>query len=474
MANNRKTAFVVDDDESTRTYLARFLSSRNFSVETAKSAEETIARLSGGFCPSVITLDLMLPGVTGKEVLAYLRKQDLSIPVVVLSGMGQIRNVVDAMKLGASNYLVKPFEEEELILAIESAMEKQELRDEIKNLHSQMDGIPAFADTVSASPRMLRIKEMARQVADTDVPILIMGESGVGKEILVRFIHANSSRSDKPLVKVNCAALPHELLESELFGHERGAFTGALTEKPGKFELAGKGTLLLDEIAEMSPHLQAKLLHILQDGEFFRLGGKRPIHANCRVLAATNKKLFDLVTRGDFREDLFYRLNVIPIEIPPLRERKDDIPLLSNYFLQKYRLQYNPSLQALPPEILDAFSNYDWPGNVRQLENVVKRYLILPDPSSVFAELHSGATREKAPSSNGYQLKEISAQAAERAEREMVLRLLDETNWNRKQAARRLGICYKALLNKLKKWQVRPPRTHHGAPEEAEVEVVSS
>jgi two-component system response regulator AtoC len=258
-------------------------------------------------------------------------------------------------------------------------------------------------------------------------------------------------------VKVNCAALPNELLESELFGHERGAFTGALSEKPGKFELAGKGTILLDEIAEMSLHLQAKLLHVLQDGEFARLGGRRSIHANCRILASTNRKLSTLVPRGEFREDLYYRLNVIPIDIPPLRERREDIPLISNYLFQKYRLRYNPSLQRLPAELLGAFAAADWPGNVRQLENIIKRYLILPDVGSVLSELSHPALSDDAPAVNSHHLKEVSAQAAERAEKEMVLRLLDETNWNRKQAAQRLGICYKALLNKLKKWQIRPP-----------------
>jgi two-component system response regulator AtoC len=456
---SERKVLVVDDDESTRTYLARFLSSQEYQVECASSADEAVALLANGYIPNVVTLDLLLPEPTGKDVLTFLKRRNLSIPVIVLSGIGQTRSVVDIMQLGAADYLVKPFEEEELLLAIENVLEKQELREEIKNLQQQLENAPAYTDVVSSTPRMLRIKEIARQVADTDVPVLITGESGVGKEILAHFIHANSGRADKPFVKVNCAALPNELLESELFGHERGAFTGALSEKPGKFELAGKGTILLDEIAEMSQHLQAKLLHVLQDGEFARLGGRRSIHASCRILASTNRKLSTLVSRGDFREDLFYRLNVIPIEIPPLRERKDDIPLISNFLFQKYRLRYNPSLQRLPPDLLAAFVAADWPGNVRQLENVIKRFLILPELNSVLAELSHPALSEDAPAAptGSYQLKEVSAQAAERAEKEMVLRLLDETNWNRKQAAHRLGICYKALLNKLKKWQIRPP-----------------
>jgi DNA-binding NtrC family response regulator len=457
----QRTIMVVDDDESTRNYLGRFLSSRGYTVTCAESAEDLFSRMAGGISPNVIILDLTLPGMHGKDALAQLKKQDTTIPVIIVSGEGQIRNVVDAMKLGASDYLVKPFEEEELELAIANVLEKQDLREEVKNLQQQLDQTPGFDEIVSANPKMLRIKEIARQVADTDVPILILGESGVGKEVLARFINNQSDRRDKPFVKINCAALPHDLLESELFGHERGAFTGALSEKPGKFELAGKGTILLDEIAEMSLQLQAKLLHVLQDGEFTRLGGRRALRANCRILAATNRKLAKVVGRGEFREDLYYRLHVIPIEIPPLRERRDDIPLLCNFIFKKYHQRYNSSLQKLPSELLETFSRYDWPGNIRQLENVIKRYLILPELAPVLAELEDSAPVAETPVSNSVMLKAVSAQAAERAEQAMVLRLLDETNWNRKQAAQRLGICYKALLNKLKKWQLKPPSRNH-------------
>jgi transcriptional regulator with PAS, ATPase and Fis domain len=305
---------------------------------------------------------------------------------------------------------------------------------------------------------MQRIKEVAKQVADADVPVLILGESGVGKEVLAKYIHRRSQRRDKPFVKINCAALPHDLLESELFGYERGAFTGALSEKPGKFEMADKGSILLDEIAEMSPALQAKLLHVLQDGEFSRLGGKRSIRADCRILASTNRKIADAVARGEFREDLYYRINVIQIEIPPLRERKDDIPLLCNALLKKYRDRYSNSVDHLPREVIDAFVRHNWPGNVRQLENAIRRYLIMPDLDMVVSELGSPAPQSVIPpTATGLLLKEKSAQAADQVEKEMVLRMLDQTNWNRKRAAQQLGICYKSLLNKLKKWEVRQP-----------------
>jgi transcriptional regulator with PAS, ATPase and Fis domain len=302
---------------------------------------------------------------------------------------------------------------------------------------------------------MLRIIDISRHVASTDVPVLILGESGVGKEVIASFIHEQSNRSDGPFIKVNCAALPHELLESELFGYERGAFTGAIRDKMGKFEQADKGTLLLDEIGEMSPHLQAKLLHVLQDGEFSRLGGKRSVKVNVRVLAATNKKLKEAVLKGEFRNDLYFRLNVIKLEVPPLRERREDIPLLCNHFVDKYRERYQSPVQQFPKDLMESFLRYDWPGNVRQLENVVKRYLILPD-SDVASELRSASSESAAPviQTSNVSLKEVAGQAAEIAEKEVVLRMLEETGWNRKESARRLRISYKALRNKLKKWQM--------------------
>ncbi|MBI2817570.1 MAG: sigma-54-dependent Fis family transcriptional regulator [Acidobacteria bacterium] len=456
---SKRSVLVVEDDESTRTYLLRFLTSRGYAAEGVDSGEAAEARLATSFTPNVILLDLLLPGMSGKEVLDKWRHQDAAIPVIVLSGIGQISSVVAAMKMGASDYLVKPFEEEELELAIENVLEKQSLKNELKTLHQKLDQNGDNNDILTTNPKMLRIYEVAKQVADADVPVLILGESGVGKEVLAHSIHTLSQRRERPFVKVNCAALPNDLLESELFGYERGAFTGALSEKPGKFEMADKGCILLDEIAEMSPHLQAKLLHVLQDGEFSRLGGKRSIRVDCRILASTNRKIAEAVARGEFREDLYYRINVIQIEIPPLRERKDDIPLISNALFKKYRDRYSSTLQHLPRELMDSFMRYEWPGNVRQLENAIKRFLIMPDLDLVMTELDSPAPIAQLESitPKALMLKEISALAADQAEKEMVLRMLDETNWNRKRAAAQLGICYKSLLNKLKKWEVRQP-----------------
>jgi len=428
-------------------------------VECAESGDQAVTRLAGGYVPSVIVQDIVMPGINGIEVLESVKKINPSIPVIILSAAGQIKTVVDAMKMGAADFLVKPFEEQELELAIENVVEKQKLKEEVKTLKRQLDSYDA-GDILSTNPKVLKIKEIAKHVADTDVPVLITGESGVGKEVLARYIHSHSSRHDKPFVKVNCAALPNDLLESELFGYERGAFTGALNDKPGKFELADKGTLLLDEIGEMTPHLQAKLLHVLQDSEYTRLGAKRTIRVDARVLASTNINLEEHVAGGKFREDLYFRLNVIRIDIPPLRERREDIPVLCNYFLCRYRDRYKSSIEEITPSLMDSFLRYEWPGNVRQLENAVKRYLILPDMNVNLSELKDQATSSSTapvaakPKEDNMSLKDVGTRAAEQAEKELVLRVLEETSWNRKQAARRLNICYKALLNKLKRWQI--------------------
>src|SRR6266850_6231698 len=384
---SKRSILVVDDDRSVRSYLSDFLASCGYSVECAESGDHAVTWLTSGQVPSVVVLDIVMPGINGIEVLENVKRINPTIPVIILSAAGQTKTVVEAMKMGAADFLVKPFEEQELELAIENVVEKQKLKEEVKTLKRQLDAYVDAGDILSTNPKVLKIKEIAKQVADTDVPVLITGESGVGKEVLARYVHAHSTRRDKPFVKVNCAALPNDLLESELFGYERGAFTGALNDKPGKFELADKGTLLLDEIGEMTPHLQAKLLHVLQDSEYTRLGGKRSIRVDARVVASTNINLEENVANGKFREDLYFRLNVIRVDIPPLRERREDIPILCNYFLCKYRDRYKSTVEEISTSLLDSFLRYDWPGNVRQLENAIKRYLILPDMNMNLTEL---------------------------------------------------------------------------------------
>ena len=452
MLTDRPTVWVVDDDPSTRSYLSDLLLSRGYAPRSFDSGEQVIRLISMSEQPALLLLDIRMPRVGGLEVLTALQQQRAHIPSIVLSGVDQVPTVVRAMLLGASDYLVKPLDEKDLESAIQRVLEHS------RNLQESSLQTPEAAFQTS-NKRMRQIQAVCDQVAGTDVPILILGESGVGKEVVSRYIHARSGRRD-PFVKVNCAALPGELLESELFGHERGAFTGAQREKPGKFELAGQGTIMLDEVAEMSPLLQAKLLHILQDGEYSRLGGTRTLTSEARVIAATNKQLHKLVAKLGFREDLYFRLNVITIEIPPLRARPEDIPLFCDCFVEKYRAKYNSSVRELPAELLAAFTRYPWPGNVRQLENAVKRFLILPNIEQARAELEvaSGEIPEPVPEVK-VSLKKLSAKAAETAERELIFRTLNEVNWNRKQAARNLNICYKSLLNKLHRWQLHERST---------------
>ena len=310
-----------------------------------------------------------------------------------------------------------------------------------------------------ANRQVEQIKEIAEQVADKDVPVLILGESGVGKEVVARHIHARSERRERPFVKINCAALPHGLLESELFGHEKGAFTGATQRTMGQFEVAADGTVLLDEIGEMDPVLQAKLLHVLQDKQFKRVGGKHLIDMQARVIATTNKNLDEAVAKREFREDLFFRLAVITLEIPPLRRRREDILPLAHHFLATYSEQYGSPVNELPEELSAEFLEYHWPGNVRELQNLIRRYVLLPDHHDVMSVFESRRLRGAADSMptaiNDPQasLIDIGVEAAERAEKEAVLRVLEETNWNRKEAAQRLNVCYKTLLNKLNKWR---------------------
>jgi two-component system, NtrC family, response regulator AtoC len=446
--SEKRIVWVVDDDDSTRNYLWEFLSTRGYEVQSLDSGEQAIRRLGNAQRPSLVLLDIRMPYIGGLEVLEVLEKQGRPVPAIVLSGIDQVSMAVKAMRLGAADYLVKPMKEEELERAIAKAIARYPAGE-------PQEFSPLTSEVVfpSSNRRMLQIKAICDQVARADVPVLILGESGVGKEVLAHYIHSQSGR-DEPFVKVNCAALPADLLESELFGHERGAFTGAMREKPGRFELAGRGTLMLDEIAEMSPLLQAKLLHILQDGEYSRLGGTRPMRSEARILAATNKRLQEIVSAGTFREDLYFRLNVITIEIPPLRDRPEDILPLCRRFVERYRVKYKSSVRELPLELEQGFARFHWPGNVRQLENSVKRFLILPDLQQALAELKRPTLQREISSPDKLSLKELSAEAAERAEKEVILRTLEEVNWNRKQAARQLNICYKSLLNKLRRWQL--------------------
>ncbi len=465
--NSRQTVFVVDDDQDLLRYLARLLSSKGYEVVTASSGAEALERLRGGFLPTVMILDLMLPEVDGMTILAQAKILYKDLPVVIVTAHGATKNIIEAVKLGAYDYLVKPFEPAELEVSLKNALEKKELIEEVTKLKEKVGEREEDEEFVTASEAMLKIKEKIRQISDTDVTILIQGESGVGKEVIARYVHAHSHRRNKPFVKINCAALPTELLESELFGYEKGAFTGAFRTKPGKFEIASGGTILLDEIADMSLPLQAKLLQVLQDGTFARLGGQKDVKADARVIAATNKNLEACVKNMSFREDLYYRLNIIDVYVPPLRERKEDILLLTKYLLEKYNKKYNGKMHNPSEQLLKLFMAYDWPGNVRELENVIKKLILLGDEAPIIEEIYrkisQRAVQQSTPqaATNHTDLKRIKKGAALAAEREIILNVLKQTKWNRSKAAEILNISYKALLYKMKDCGIKPPPGVH-------------
>jgi DNA-binding NtrC family response regulator len=468
---------VVDDDLAMGRLLAAQMVRRGFEVNKASSGDEAL-RVLRTFDPALVLLDLSLPGLGALDILGRIKQAKPEAAIVVISTRQDTETIFNASKLGADDYIVKPFEAPDLDLRINRVLEKHftgevpQLRDRVRRNHD-------FAALFGTSPRMEEVKNTIEQVADTTATVLIRGESGTGKEVVARMVYGQSGRVDKPFVKVNCAAIPHELLESELFGYEAGAFTGANRQKLGKFELANFGTLFLDEVSEMHPALQAKLLHVLQDGEFSRLGGKRDISVDVRVLAATNKPLERAVQEGAFREDLFYRLNVITIHIPPLRERREEIPVFLDFFLSKYSEFYGKQPRPFSDHATSLMIDYTWPGNIRELENLVKRYVIVGNEGQIIRELATHkpivtsfaaavplAVPEKPPADKPHtatipitagkvdgaapSLLEIGRRAAMSAEREAIEKVLMQTRWNRRQAAKILKISYKALLNKLK------------------------
>ncbi len=473
------TVLVIEDDDAAREALCEFLATAGYRVRPLRNGAEAIAAIGMSRVDAVL-LDLVIPEPDGFEVLRRIRARDLRVPVIVMSALSQAEDVVRAMKLGATDYLPKPFEVSELNLVLTRALEGPARRTVDVEGATPVGADGQDGDLLPPEPLsgpMERVWALVNRIADTDVPVLLIGESGVGKAVIARRIHATSRRAGRPFVKINCAALPGELLESELFGHEKGAFTGAHAEKPGKFELAHHGTIFLDEIGEMDPRLQAKLLQVLQDEEFYRVGGKRPVRVDARVVVATNRNLEAAIRQGTFREDLFYRLNVVTIRVPPLRERKEEIAPLVSHFVEKYRTRYGGGLEQVPAEVMERFHAYDWPGNVRELENLVRRLVVLRDPAMVLGELTPGAPSLAAPVANAASntvraepgglhaglpddapLKDVARRAARIAEREAILRALVRTGWNKRKAAKRLQISYKALLYKIKDCAIVDPR----------------
>lgn len=463
----KEKILIIDDEPSIRKYLQTLLEVDGYDVSAVVSGSDALELIGDGSKPDFIILDVLMPEMDGLETLRRLMTVDRGLNVIMLSCSNEVSTVVEAIRLGAHDYLTKPFEKPELDAALLKCRQKKELKAENQALREYCDQLTEDLSFLAASQQMLKIRQQILQIAPVDVPVFISGESGVGKEVVARMIHLRSSRRNQAFVKVNCAALPGELLESELFGFEQGAFTGALRAKPGKFELANKGTIFLDEIAEMSPHLQAKLLHVLQDNQFARLGARGAIQVDVRVLAATNVHVQEAMRTGRFREDLYYRLSVLSLHIPPLRERSDEIPMLFRHFLVKYAEKFQKIVPDPPPHVMEAALRYTWPGNLRELENFVKRYVILEDSEGSLRELleMTEARQRIAPSEETAAPREQGLKALVRslkdeAEMEAIAEALEKTNWCRKDAAKLLGISYKALLYKMRQFNLDSGRAN--------------
>jgi DNA-binding NtrC family response regulator len=442
----------VDDEADTLDACTQILRKDGCEVETASSAQEAIRLLRTRPFDLAIT-DLKLPQVDGLELLKAIKRIDAEMAVVVITGYATVETAVASMKEGAYDYMPKPFTPDELRLVVRNALERQELVGENTDLRQRLS---AGGDQllVGTSGAIQRVRQLIERVADTDTTVLIIGETGTGKELVARSIHARSPRASAPLITVNCAAIPAELLESELFGHERGAFTGAIRRRRGSFELAHGGSLFLDEVGALPPPLQAKLLRALQEGEISPVGSERSLRLDVRIIAATNRDLSRATRDGEFRDDLYYRLNVVPITVPPLRERREDIPLLADHFIGRYRCKLQKPVRGITQTALDLLAAYEWPGNVRELEHSIERAAILTEGDQLDWECfaHLAPVSGKAPPSRhpATQTKELAAlPSLEKVERDYIMQVLQATRWNRKRASEILGISTVTLWRKV-------------------------
>jgi nitrogen regulation protein NR(I) len=458
---------IVDDEVNIRRVLAAMLKREGYEVTTAADGEQALGVLAKTPVHVVVT-DLVMPRLGGMELLRRVTQDLPDVPVIVITAHGSVDSAVAALKAGAFDYITKPFEQEELKKVIAKATRAHDL--ERQNLHAILndgDRPPLVGDSAA----MRTIYEMVARVADSPSTVLITGESGTGKELIAKALHRGSSRRDKPLIKVNCAAIPKDLVESELFGYERGAFTGAVGSKPGRFELADGGTLFLDEIGEVPVEMQVKLLRALQESEFERVGGIKTLRVDVRLIAATNRDLKALIAEGKFREDLYYRLAVVPIVLPPLRDRREDIPLLVRHFVEKYDQRLGKKVAGIEDEALQLLLGYSWPGNIRELENLMERSVLFADGPLIQASALPDSLRERGPQAavpiaavgplgaiaapSGASMKEIVRQAQAELEKELITRALEETGGNVTRAAKRLQISRKSLQVKMKELGLR-------------------
>ena len=449
MMNEKKGKILLIDDEiNTLKVLSAILRQNGYEICTARTAEEGLDKAVKQDFDVIIT-DFKLPGMSGAGLLDALKERELRVPIVMLTAYGTIEKAVDAMKRGAFNYLTKPVNPDELLTVTREAVEKHHLIVENISLKSQLKERYSFKNIIGKSHVMQDIFNLIETVSKSNANVLIIGESGTGKELIARAIYNESTRANKPFIPIDCAALPEQLLESELFGHEKGSFTSAYERKVGQIELANGGTIFLDEIGELPLNIQKKLLRFLQEREFLRIGGKDRIKVDVKIIAATNKELEKEVAKGNFREDLFYRLNVVTINVPPLRERKEDIPLLANFFLRKFNESNKKTISSFDSESMRVFMEYDWHGNIRELANVIERAVILCPLDSITIKYLPNSIRQISAQKS---FTDIASNLVE-TEKRLLLNALTKTSWNQTKAAEILGISRKQLRTKMK---------HHG------------
>jgi two-component system response regulator AtoC len=443
-----KRVLIIDDEENLRHYLQVVLGEEGYEVETAQDGVEALAKLQD-HAWDVILCDIKMPKMDGMTFLKEMKAKGVEGTVIMMSAYGTVSTAVEAMKIGAYDYISKPFNADEIIITLKKAEERERLRDENIRLKEEVQRDYDLANIVAKSEPMRKVFDLIKKVARYKSSVLISGESGTGKELVARAIHYNSDRKDKPLISINCGAIPDNLLESELFGHVKGAFTDAVRSKKGLFEMAHEGTMFLDEVGELPKNLQVKLLRVLQDGEIRRVGDTDAAHVDVSIIAASAKDLAIEVKNNRFREDLYYRLNVLPVHLPPLRERKEDIPPLVEHFIRLYNKKLGLRIKGASKEAMKSFLRYPWPGNVRELENVVERAMILTEKDTIGVEVLSMPLHEEEETPaipSGFSIK----QGAREMEIRLIKKALQNTGGNKLQAARILEISHKALLYKLK------------------------
>ncbi|ACV61859.1 two component, sigma54 specific, transcriptional regulator, Fis family [Desulfofarcimen acetoxidans DSM 771] len=453
---------IVDDEEGVCEMLKDVLEDEGFEITLAYNAKDALKIMETEF-PDTVLLDIRLPDADGIEVMDKLKQMGIEVPVILMTAFGTTEIAIQAMKQGAHDYLNKPLNLDELVLAVQKSIKMQRLVSEVAILREELDQETDSVDSfIGQSRHMQDVFKTIGKVVDSDITVLIQGESGTGKEVVARTIHSNSRRSSRPFIKINCATIPEQLMESELFGHEKGSFTGAVSQKAGKFEIAHNGIVFLDEIGELPLHTQAKLLRVLQEKEFERVGGTKSIEVDVRILAATNRNLEDMVQEGKFREDLYYRLNVVNVKLPPLRERKEDISLLINYFVKKFARKYNKNISGISQEAMIFAEKYAWPGNVREIKNVCEQAVVMARNSVLmlddmpligngngFLEFKNNA-KISLDTNDKRSLKDIVAEV----EKQVILKSLNENNWNRQNTAKALGLNRRSLYAKMKEYDL--------------------